>query len=78
MKRDMDLIRIIADILADYDEPISSDDLEVEGHSHEEVAYHCWLLINGGLAIGHEITWPMTRVVVLQHLTWEGHELADE
>ena len=78
MKRDMELIRkIILEVEKAQDDPIH---LKIENYSDEEIGYHVYLLIQGGLVEG--IEFPKTfesrlPTATPTNLTWNGHELAD-
>lgn len=78
MKRDMELIRkIILEVEKAQDNQI---DLKIESYSEQEIGYHVYLLIQGGLVEG--IEFPKTNESLLPtatptNLTWNGHEFAD-
>ena len=80
----MDLIRdLLLGIEADsrfsgrnWISPDEKDNLGVLGvsdHSHEEVAYHLALLIEGQYLIGK----TTMEMPIISRLTWEGHEFLD-
>lgn len=77
MKRDMELIRkIILEVEKAQDNPIH---LKIENYSDEEIGYHVYLLIQGGLVEG--IEFPKTFESTLPtatptNLTWNGYEFA--
>jgi hypothetical protein len=79
MKRDMDLIR---DILLKLEEvPENSylsnppEDLDLQEHSFEEVAYHLGLLIDAGLL---EASQDLSGGFAVKKITWHGHEFLDD
>lgn len=78
MKRDMELIRkIILEVEKAQDNQI---DLKIEHYSEQEIGYHVYLLIQGGLVEG--IEFPKTfesrlPTATPTSLTWDGHEWAD-
>jgi hypothetical protein len=83
MKRDMDLIREV--LLAVSENPKcdgvyfnyfnSAEELGIQNHSTEEVAYHVLLLIEAGYVDGKiEESFPVPSI---KGLTWNGHELID-
>lgn len=77
MKRDMDLIRsILRSIEAQPHANIDMRQLEIEGHSSEEVAFHCYLIWQAGFAIGEETTNQdsLSPSAILFKLTWDGHD----
>ncbi len=78
MKRDMELVRKM--ILAVEDSPTgyAPDDLRIDGYTDDQLAYHAYLAIEGGLAKGAITTHmgsssPSGQIV---SLTWEGHDFA--
>jgi hypothetical protein len=83
VKRDFDLIRkLLLSIEANQQMdgtrefyPQSPDELGIQGHTVEEVAYHLRLLIEAGFVDGAvTIACPMQ---VIRGLTWDGHEFLD-
>jgi Hypothetical protein (DUF2513) len=79
MKRDMDLVREL--LLKLEAEPfdgnlwsLDPDGLGIDGHAHEEIAYHLVLLIDGGLLDGDR---ELSGGFVARKLTWGGHGFLD-
>lgn len=79
MERDLELIRKL--VLAVEANPTGFvlEDLKVEGYSPEQIGYHCFLLVDAGLAKGIDATAmghtaPRWRIL---HLTSAGHDFAD-
>lgn len=78
MKRDVDLIRKL--IFAFEERPAAGPcKVQFDGYTSEQVGYHSYLMIDGGLAKGLEIgttsdTFP-NRLIT--HLTSAGHDFAD-
>ena len=73
MKRDLDLIRkILLSIESGKEEDLSD-------YAPEVCNYHRALVIEAGLALGHihEGANGMPDAVLIQRLTWEGHEYLD-
>ena len=77
MKRDMDLARKILLETEKHQKPDEPLELQFEGHSPKEVAYHVKLLAQAGLIEAFEGSrmgafewWPTS-------LTWNGHEFLD-
>jgi hypothetical protein len=75
----MELVRKMILAVEDHPAGYAPDNLTIEGHSEEEIAYHAYLIIDAGLATGfdvshHESPGPEARIT---SLTWEGHEFAD-
>lgn len=79
MKRDLELIRKM--ILAIEDAPTgrAPGRLEFDGYTYGQVAYHAYLLVDAGLAKGHDITAIGSDgpEALITSLTWAGHEFAD-
>lgn len=76
MKRDLELIRKIVLAVEDSDGGWAPDPLEIEGYTDAQIAYHCYLLIDAGLAKGADLTTfgsdgPEAQIT---QLTWAGHE----
>lgn len=79
MKRDLQLIRKLVLAIEDIPTGYVNDDIQIEGFSKEEIAYHAYLLVDAGYAKGIEITnltdtSPQWRIL---HLTSAGHDFAD-
>lgn len=73
MKRNMELVKeILSEVEARFDggRPI---ELDIDGHSPEEISYHVMIMAEGGLldaidASARDFDWRARR------LTWQGHE----
>lgn len=77
MQRDMDLVREILLRLEMQKEPHSRMNLEIEGFTEEEVAYHAQIMEEAGLIEtmqGHTV--GFFRVYPTR-LTWAGHDFLD-
>jgi hypothetical protein len=80
MKRDMDLIR---KILLQLENVASDDDIniiEIEGFSHDQIAYHIYLLHDAGLIRAHILMGFGTAApknYSIFGLTWAGHDFLD-
>lgn len=79
MKRDMDLVRAI--LIAVEREPagFAPPNLEIEGYSKDQIAYHNYLLIDAKLADGATTTHLGSTgpEAIISTLTWAGHEFLD-
>lgn len=76
MRRDMDLIRKILLAVEDGEHGYAPHELTLAGYSEEQVNYHCYLLVQAGLAEGvdnttMDSTSPSSAIL---NLTWQGHE----
>lgn len=80
MKRDMELVRKILFKTEETVDNFAEYNIEIEGYTKEQVAYHCALLNDsnfvydyGSQPVGGEIySFGVGR------LTWEGHEFLDK
>ena len=77
MKRDMELIRQI--LLAVEERESRNEDLSIEGYTEDQVGYHCYLIVDAGLAIGTKVSGSdaKCRKYVVYDLTWAGHDFLD-
>ncbi|MFN0020776.1 MAG: DUF2513 domain-containing protein [Pirellulaceae bacterium] len=72
----MDLIRkILLTIEAEED----AGGLAKDGYSEQEIGYHCWLILDAGLAEGSDVTCRdgLGSQAILYGLNWNGHEFLD-
>lgn len=78
MKRDMELIRKIVLAVEDHEHGYAPNPLKIEGYTSEQIEYHAYILVQGGLAEG-SFTSDMrssSPTAHIKNLTWEGHEFA--
>lgn len=78
MMRDLELIRKIVLAAEDSSSGWAPDPLEIEGYTDAQISYHCYLLMDAGLAKGVDLTTsgsdgPEAQIT---QLTWAGHEFA--
>ena len=80
MKRDMELIRKILFKIEEEVDNLTVYDLEVDGYSMDQVAYHCSLLYDGGLIKDYEAQEADDELdgFIIDGLTWYGHEFLDD
>ena len=78
MRRDMELIRSILLSIEDVQDRHELPNLEIPPYSEHEIDYNLDLLIGAGLINGRG-SWTLggTYHVVINGLTWEGHDLLD-
>jgi len=80
MKRDMDLIRKILIQLESYSTNDDIRPIELEGYSHEQIAYHVYLLKDANLILA-TILFDGGSVAPKDYsifgLTWAGHDFLD-
>ena len=80
MKRDLDLIRKILLKIEDSNVDEALTNIQIEGHEHDETAYHISLLKSAGFIEG-EILYEIGSVVpsayMIFGMTWEGHDFLD-
>lgn len=79
MERDLDLIRAILLELEKSPFRAGWAELEIEGYTPEQIAYHVLILAEGGFIEAEQVTthddpWPDVRPV---RLTWQGHDFLD-
>ncbi len=76
---DIDLIRKIVLLLEESPNGFTPGNPKIEGYTDEQVAYHAHILIQEGLAEGQSFYTfdSASPVVMLNNLTWQGHEFAD-
>jgi len=78
MQRDMDLIREILIQMADHDHGYAPN-VEVSGHSKEEVGFHIWLMGDAKLikTVDVTTTTDTSPDAIPIHLTWQGYEFLE-
>lgn len=79
MKRDMELIR---KTLFKIEEEVGTTvkfNIEIEGYTMDQVAYHCSLLYDGGLIKDYKAQYGSGELSMfsVSGLTWKGHEFLD-
>ncbi|WP_081666147.1 DUF2513 domain-containing protein [Marinimicrobium sp. LS-A18] len=79
MKRNMDLVRKILIEIHNGDHGYYQGPLVVEGHSNEEVGYHCYLLSQAGLIEAADVSGEGhgSPHALPMNLTWAGHEFVE-
>ena len=80
MKRDMELVRKILFKIEEEYIFTSILNLQIEGYSKEEVAYHCKLLYEAGMLDYYNATNTLNGLYAfyVKGLTWEGHDFLDK
>ena len=79
MKRNMDLVRQILFAIEDHSEGFAPRELQIEGFTPEQIAYHAHIMGHAGLVKAVDTTHmgstgPEAKI---SSLTWEGHEFLD-
>lgn len=79
MTRDLDLIRAV---LADLEArptyvPVFAHQIELEGRSTEEIAYHCELLSDQGFIVGDGSLSSSGPTFLVRRMTAQGHDYLD-
>jgi len=79
MKRDMGLVRKILLAMETSREGWAPEKFNIPGHTEEEIGYNIYLMMQGGLVVGFDLTTagdkcPNARA---QNITWAGHEFLD-
>lgn len=80
MKRDMDLIRKILLKLENFTSDDNINKIEIEDFSHDQVAYHIYLLQDAGLiraGILMDYGTAVPKITAINGLTWAGHDFLD-
>jgi len=80
MKRDMDLVRKILIKLEDYSPDDEINQIECEGYSPEETAYHVYLLKDAHLIIANIFMNNNSigpKEYKIYGLTWAGHDFLE-
>lgn len=83
MKRDMELVRkIMLQLQASNGQQPDLQPLLEAGHSERQLAEHCALLVDAGLAepliYNHsELDGDGTPLIILSRLTWAGHDFIE-
>lgn len=76
----MELIRKILFRIEDTVDNVVEYDLEIEGYTKEQVAYHCSILYEGGYIHAYKGIYAEDELSSfgVGRLTWEGHEFLDK
>ena len=79
MKRDMNLVREILLAVEAREHGMGAAELNIEGHSQEEIGYHVYLMGKAGLLVAVEITHlgSPSPEALASGLTWQGHDFLD-
>ncbi|MEM6750436.1 MAG: DUF2513 domain-containing protein [Planctomycetota bacterium] len=75
----MDLVRQILLCIEAYDHGRAPHNLCIDGFSTEQVGYHVYIMIEGGLLDGANSTTLKSKgyEAIASRITWEGHEFLD-
>jgi hypothetical protein len=78
MQRDMDLIREILIQMADHDHGYAPN-VEISGHTKEEIGFHIWLMGDAKLIKTVDVTSTAhtSPSAIPVHLTWQGYEFLE-
>lgn len=79
MQRDLDLIRRILFAIEEHPHGSAPHPLRIDDYTPEAVGYHCYLIIDAGLATGFDgghLGSPSPDWVI-NHLTSRGHDFVD-
>ena len=77
MKRDMDLVRSIMIEVEKNPDPLAWADVQVPGHTSQEIAYHVMLLYEKGLIDANDCSSNDGMDWKAKRLTFDGHEFLD-
>jgi hypothetical protein len=75
----MDLIRKLVLAIEEHPHGYAPAEIDVPDYSDEQVGYHLYLLVQGGLATGNDAEGfeAESPSAIIHALTWKGHEFAD-
>ena len=76
----MELVRQILFKIEDEIDNVAQFNLEIDGYTMEQVAYHCALLHEGGYIHSYKAQYGSGEIYTfgVGRLTWEGHEFLDK
>jgi hypothetical protein len=79
MQRDMNLVRQILLAIEDHEHGRAPSSLSIDGYNADQIGYHVYIMIEGGLVAGADITAMGSRgfEAIPTRLTWAGHEFLD-
>jgi len=79
MKRDMNLVREILLAVEAREHGMGASDLDIKGHSQEEIGYHVYLMGKAELLVVVETTHlnSQSPEALASGLTWQGHDFLD-
>ncbi len=77
MKRDIDLIKELLILIEKSANELSTQIIELDGFTENEIFYNVGLLISAGLVSGKETSTKDSRSYHFLSLTWEGHDFLD-
>ncbi|NQU21047.1 MAG: DUF2513 domain-containing protein [Candidatus Nealsonbacteria bacterium] len=79
MKRNMDLVRSILLAIEESKTGYAPRDLRIEGYTEEQIGYHIYIMKEGGLVNGTDVTTMDDNgpTAVATSMTWTGHEFLD-
>ncbi|RFZ76464.1 DUF2513 domain-containing protein [Lacrimispora amygdalina] len=80
MKRDMDLCRKILFKIEELYDSTAIYNLEIEGYTRNQVAYHSNLLYEAGLISDYKAQYADNEIYSfgVSSLTWDGHDFLDK
>lgn len=80
MQRNKELIRKILFKIEDAVDNVVKTNLKIEGYTKEQVAYHCYILYEGGYIHACNVQYGSNEVYSFSvgRLTWEDYEFLDK
>ncbi len=78
MKRDLELVRSILLAVEEQGGGGKLLQLDIPGHSKEEIAYHVKIMANAGLLDAEQHSTTAGPLAFPKALTWAGHEFLDD
>ena len=79
VKRDKELIRLLAMKIEEASEGMHSDSIKIDGYSRDQISYHCRLMADAGYILAKSATSSHTSrfATSVIRLTNEGHDFLD-
>ena len=79
MKRDLALIRQLAEFVANANGPIQTDTIQIDGFTDDEVAFNFDLMREAGLILADVLGSPnmVYSELLIHRLTWDGCDFHD-
>lgn len=79
MKRDMELVRKILLAIEGQESGYAPKDLMINGYTQEQILYHVFIMIEGGLIEGIKVNNFNSKSpeAIPTRLTWSGHEFIE-
>jgi hypothetical protein len=79
MQRDMDLVRQILLALEQHPSGFAPDDLQIDGYTRDQIAYHAYIMGQAGLIEVADTTTMDSSgpEAMINNMAWAGHEFLE-